>query len=374
MIDGELLYPLTKFKTFFTDNVFRTESGETLSDIVVAYQTYGKLNAAGDNAILICHALTGNAHAAGIIGEEELANSGKHEFLTKYNKMFLGKAGWWDPLIGDGKVFDTSKYFVICSNILGSCYGTTGPSSISANGQKYNMKFPKVQVRDIVRIQKKLLESIGVRKIYAASGGSLGGMQVLEWGIMFGDFVEKLIPIGSSAAHSPWAIGLNATQRIAIQNDPKWNDGNYSIQPHDGTSLARQIAMISYRSYYSYKERFGREKQDSGDKFQIESYLDYQGDKIVGRFDANTYLYLTYIMDSHDVGRERGGVSTALSSIKNETLIVGIDTDALYPADEQRDIAAGIPSAIYREIVSPHGHDAFLIEFEQLEKILREFL
>lgn len=374
MIYGELLYPLTKFKTFFTDNVFRTESGETLSDIVVAYQTYGKLNAAGDNAILICHALTGNAHAAGIIGEEELANSGKHEFLTKYNKMFLGKAGWWDPLIGDGKVFDTSKYFVICSNILGSCYGTTGPSSISANGQKYNMKFPKVQVRDIVRIQKKLLESIGVRKIYAASGGSLGGMQVLEWGIMFGDFVEKLIPIGSSAAHSPWAIGLNATQRIAIQNDPKWNDGNYSIQPHDGTSLARQIAMISYRSYYSYKERFGREKQDSGDKFQIESYLDYQGDKIVGRFDANTYLYLTYIMDSHDVGRERGGVSTALSSIKNETLIVGIDTDALYPADEQRDIAAGIPSAIYREIVSPHGHDAFLIEFEQLEKILREFL
>ena len=368
------MYPLTKFKTFFTDNIYRTESGETLSDIVVAYQTYGKLNATGDNVILICHALTGNAHAAGIIGEEELENCGKHEFLTKYNKMFLGKSGWWDPLIGDGKVFDTSKYFVICSNILGSCYGTTGPSSLSVNGKKYNMKFPKVQVRDIVRIQKKLLESIGVRKIYAASGGSLGGMQVLEWGIMFGDFVEKLIPIGSSAAHSPWAIGLNATQRIAIQNDPKWNDGNYSIQPYDGTALARQIAMISYRSYYSYKERFGREKQDSGEKFQIESYLDYQGDKIVNRFDANTYLYLTYIMDTHDVGRDRGGVSTALSSIKNETLIVGIDTDALYPADEQRDIAAGIPNAIYREIVSPHGHDAFLIEFEQLEKIIREFL
>ncbi|GJQ64813.1 MAG: homoserine O-acetyltransferase [Melioribacteraceae bacterium] len=368
------MFPLTKFTNLFEKNPFITESEEKLFNVKVAYQTCGELNETRDNVVLVCHALTGNAHASGLIGEEEIKNCSGEEYLNKYNLMFNGKAGWWDPLIGEGKVFDTSKYFVICSNIIGSCYGSSGPVSENGQGKKYRMSFPDVTVRDIVNVQKELLDTIGVRKIKIAVGGSLGGMQVLEWGALFPEFVEKLIPIAGSAAHSPWAIALNQVQRNTIMKDPLWNGGNYSEQPYDGLSNARRIAMISYRTYYSYLERFGRKIQEGKSRYQIESYLDYQGDKIVKRFDANTYLYLTRIMDSNDVGRGRGGVKKALSEIKNKTLVIGISTDVLYPADEQREIATAMPNAMYDEIKSPHGHDAFLIEFEQLETILQKFI
>lgn len=372
--------PLTKFETLFSGESFlRLENGSVLSNIEASYQTYGELNANGDNAVLICHALTGLSHAAGIVSETELNNCSDKEFLTKYNKMTLGKTGWWDPLIGPGKVFDTNKYYVICSNILGSCYGTTGPSSQNIDGEKFNYNFPKITIRDMVNVQKALLDKLNVKKIKTMSGGSLGGMQILEWAYMFGDMIESIIPIATSAAHSAWAIGWGEASRRAIQNDPEWKNGNYEIQPYSGISLARKSAMISYRTYDSFHQKFGREKQTSflnkeNEIFSVENYLDYQGEKFVKRFDANSYLVINEAMDTMDIGRNRGGIQTALSKIQMPALCIGIDSDILYPASEQREIAGHLANSTYEEIKSIHGHDAFLIEFDQLEKMISTFL
>ena len=390
-------YTSTESVTLFPpERPFVMESGRTLAPVTVAYETYGSLNADGDNAVLVCHALTGNAHAAGFASADPRS------------------AGWWEPLIGPGRGLDTSRYFVVCSNILGSCYGTTGPVSVNpATGKPYGLDFPQMTVRDMVRLQKALLDHLRVKALRTVLGGSLGGMQVLEWGVMYPERVRSIIPIGTAAQHSPWCIGLNDIARQAIMNDPAWHGGWYelSAQPRAGLSLARQVAMMSYRSDVSFLARFGRERQspaESGRRsefggaagtiraseekgppslgeagnarfdftnlFKVESYLRYQGDKLVNRFDANTYIAISRAMDLHDVAVGRGDVREVLSGLQMPALCIGISSDVLYPVHEQKTIAGMIPRSTYHEISSPHGHDAFLIEHDQLAAHIRGFL
>jgi homoserine O-acetyltransferase len=345
---------------------FRFGSGALLAPVDVAYETYGSLNDRGTNAVLICHALTGSAHAAGLSAD--------------------GQRGWWDGIVGSGRAFDPERHFIVCSNFLGSCYGTTGPATIDPRtGAQYGTSFPQMTVRDMVRVQKELLDTLGVRRLAAISGGSLGGMQVLEWALMYPEMIDAIIPIGTAARHSAWCIGLNEVARLAILNDPKWNDGDYTEQPERGLGLARMIAMISYRSRESFERRFGRAIQrkevgrgtfsaEDWSPFEVESYLHYQGEKLVDRFDAVTYVWITRAMDLQDVSRDRGSLREVLGRMKARALCVGISSDVLYPAEEQKEIASMIPGARYAEINSPDGHDAFLIEFEQLNRLIRDFL
>ena len=349
------------------ENPLRLEYGGTLEHVSVTFETYGELSAAGDNAILICHALTGSAHAAGVQNHE-----------VKEAQV----PGWWDPLIGPGKPIDTSEYFVICANVLGGCYGTTGPSSLNPEtAQPYRLTFPRYTVRDMVAAQRRLIDALGVVSLKAVIGGSMGGMQVLEWAALYPECVRSIVPIGIGARHSAWAIGLNEVARRAITSDPQWRGGNYSLskQPETGLGLARAVAMLSYRSVDSLEAKFGRERVSRshdllGKSFEIETYLDYQGVKLVQRFDANTYLYLTRAMDDYDLAEGRGRLAHVLGKMTMSALVMGINSDVLYPEAEQRQLMAGLPNACYARITSPHGHDAFLIEFPQLAVRLRRFL
>ncbi len=339
------------------------EYGGELPQVAVAFETYGELNARGDNAILVCHALTGSAHAAGRLDREEVP-------------------GWWDPLIGPGKPIDTRRYYVISSNVLGGCYGSTGPTSLDpSTGRPYALTFPRYGVRDMVQAQRRLVERLGVRSLAAVIGGSMGGMQVLEWAAMYPEMVRAIAPIAIGARHSAWAIGLNEVARRAITSDPAWDEGSYALdtQPERGLGLARAIAMLSYRSFDSLEQKFGRERSAAssdllGASFEIQSYLDYQGVKLVKRFDANTYLYLTRAMDDYDLSDGRGRLAAVLGGMKMPALVMGIHSDVLYPEAEQKALAQGLPNARYVAIRSPHGHDAFLIEFPQLAAQLRRFL
>jgi homoserine O-acetyltransferase len=355
----------TRFVTLYDEHdPLRLECGKTLAPITVAYENYGRLNAERTNAVLICHALTANAHAAG------------------YHDPDDQQPGWWDGLIGPHRAFDTKRYFVVCPNILGSCYGTTGPSSLDLNtGEPYRLSFPPFTIRDLVTVQKKLLAALGINRLAAVCGSSLGGMQVLEWAIMHPDFCDTVIPISTAARQSAWCLALNAAARKAIMSDPVWNGGSYGRQPMNGLALARMIGMISYRSAGEFERRFGRKRRnDRGDRFdfenyfQIESYLHYQGEKLGGRFDANTYIYLSRAMDLHDITHGRAPLREVLGSIKARLLCLGVSTDARYPAPEQKEIVAHTRQARYAEIDSIHGHDAFLIEFAQLNAVIKEFL
>ena len=323
-------------KTLFRDlpEPFTLESGEVLSEVRVAYRTWGTLDADGANAVLVCHALTGSADA-------DL---------------------WWGGLFGPGRTLDPERDFIVCSNTLGSCYGTTGPASPRpGDGRPYGPDFPAVTVRDMVHLQAALLESLGVRRLRLVLGGSLGGMQALEWAALYPGVVEAIAPIAVSGRHSAWCIGLSEAQRQAIFADPG-----------SGLAIARAIAMCTYRSRGSFEERFGRRLRTPG-LFEVESYLRYQGEKLVDRFDAHTYVTLTRAMDSHDLARGRGSYEEALRAIRQPALVVAIDSDVLYPPEEQRELAALLPGARLAWLHSPHGHDAFLLEAAELDRLLVDF-
>jgi homoserine O-acetyltransferase/O-succinyltransferase len=345
-----------------------TELGERLDHAELAYETWGTLNARRDNAILVIHALTGDSHAAS-----------HHDQDTP---------GWFEGMIGPGKALDTNRYFVVCANLLGGCSGSTGPRSINpATGQRYNLTFPALTVRDLVRSQKRLIEKLKIRELHAVVGGSLGGMQCLEWAIMFPDLVDRIVPIASSAYFSPQGIAYNEVQRRAILMDPNFKNGEYddSTPPTQGLAVARMLGMITYQSDDLMTARFGRSDDarytawpEFQNRYDIEGYLHYQGDKLVGRFDANSYLYLTRAMDSHDIAWKRESYEQALSLIETPTLGIGISSDILFPASYTIEFVEQLRAigrhAEYREIDTIDGHDAFLKNFERLDPLVRDFI
>lgn len=330
---------------FVSDTPLALDNGETLRDWQVAYRTWGTYT--GDNAVLVCHALTGSADVD----------------------------DWWAGLLGTGRALDPERDFIVCSNVIGGCYGSTGPQSIDpATGSRYGANFPIVTIRDMVAAQASLLDFLGVDKLEFLIGPSLGGMQVLEWASSFPARVRAFSPIGVSAQHSAWCIGTSEAQRQAIYRDPNWQGGNYEEHkpPADGFSVARMMAMLSYRSWANFENRFGRELDAKGG-FSIQSYLNYQGDKICQRFDALSYVRLTQAMDSHDIGRDRGGCENVLGALEASALVVSVDTDVLYPPVEQVQLAGMLKNVQFETLPSPHGHDGFLIDTDTLSRQILEF-
>ncbi|HKK44632.1 MAG TPA: homoserine O-acetyltransferase [Balneolaceae bacterium] len=327
---------------------FVTEGGDTIQQPTIAYQSWGELNESHNNVVLVCHALTGN---------------------TAANE-------WFSDLFGPENIIDPEQHFIICPNVLGSCYGSSGPTSINPKtGEPFKADFPTVTIRDMVRLQQKLFDELEITGIERIIGGSMGGMQALEWCIM-DERPRSAALFGMGKEHRPWAIGISHTQRQAIYNDPNWKDGYYSQEnpPKKGLALARMIAMNSYRHPYDFDKKFARRLQDDSGQFEVESYLNYQGQKLTERFDAVSYVRLTQAMDSHDISRGRSSHEEILKQIDIPIVVVGIDSDILYPADESRELAYLLPHGKYAEIHSHHGHDAFLIEFDQLKAIIKFYL
>ncbi len=344
------------------------ESSKTLSNIKIAYETYGKLNENGDNAILICHALTGDAHAAG--------------YHSKDDK----KPGWWDTMIGPNKAFDTNKFFVICSNVLGGCKGTTGPASINPDTNKpYGHDFPVITIEDMVKVQKELIDYLNVKKLTVA-GGSMGGMQAIEWTIKHPEYVKSAIIIAAAARVSAQGIAFNAVGRNAILQDPNFNNGNYyeGNHPEKGLAIARMVGHITYLSEQAMHNKFGRDfKQDKpnfdfGVDFEVESYLDYQGRIFVDRFDANSYLYITKALDYYDPIEKYGGLENAFNKTNAKFLIMTFDSDWLFSTESAKEIVNALikkeKKVSFIELSSPCGHDAFLIEWEKQARIIKSFL
>ena len=356
-------------KKFSIEDDLKLSSGKVLSNVELAYETYGDLNTAKSNAILVCHALTGDAHAAG-----------KHKGASK--------SGWWDMVIGPGKALDTDKYFVICSNVLGGCKGSTGPASYNPKtGKQYALDFPIITIEDMVHAQKKLIEGLGIEKLYAVIGGSMGGMQALQWVVSYPDMMKKASIIATTARSSPQQIAFNEVGRQSIVLDPFWNGGDYYGQQHtprSGLSVARMIGHITYLSDASMYKKFGRDLQDRDElsydfalDFQVESYLHHQGESFVRRFDANSYLYITKAVDYFDMAID-GSLPDGLKSIKAKIQIIAVDSDWLYPVDQSKDLLAALQvndvDVIYNEVKSDYGHDAFLLENGQMNFLISNFL
>ncbi|MFN3403887.1 MAG: homoserine O-acetyltransferase [Cytophagaceae bacterium] len=330
---------------FESKSEFILESGKKLSGLKINYSAAGKLNQQGDNVIWICHALTANSDVS----------------------------AWWEGMIGAGKIFDTSKYFVVCANILGSCYGTTGPIELNPDTAKpYFGSFPQVTIRDMVECHEILRNHLKIKSIHTCIGGSLGGQQALEWAIIQPDLILNLILLATNAFHSPWGIAFNESQRMAIKADPTWTEERVDAG-REGLKAARAIALLSYRNYYTYECSQSEEDYNKTDEFKSSSYQQYQGEKLVNRFNCHSYLILSKAMDSHNVGRGRNGVVNALSSVKAKTLVIGIKSDVLFPVSEQIFLSEHIPYAIYKEIDSIYGHDGFLIETERIQSLISEF-
>jgi len=327
------------------------ESGETLKDITIAYQSWGTLNAEKNNAILVNHAMTG----------------------------WSDVPGWWPSMVGPGLPFDSDKYFVVCPNVIGGCQGSTGPSSIAPDGKRYGSRFPSLTIRDMVAAEVAFSDALGIEKYVLAVGPSLGGMRALEWAVQLPHRVGAICTIGSSAVATGDQIGTSSIQIRAIKSDPNFHGGDYyqsSLGPIEGMGIARRIAHLTYRTEAEMDVRFGRELQgDDTGRFAVESYLDHQADKLAHRFDANTYIVLTEAMNSHDIGRDRGGVGAALASITIPVVAVAIDSDRLFPVRLQAEIAEFAPRALpLITISSPFGHDGFLVEVESVGNVIKEAL
>ena len=357
----------TKYADF--DVELRLESGRLLGPLTLAYETYGKLNQEASNAILVTHAWTGNAHAAGLHSEEDR------------------KPGWWDNMIGPGKVLDTNRYFVLCSNTIGSCKGSTGPASINPRTQRpYRLSFPVLMVRDMVRAQKLLLDHLGVKSLASIIGGSMGAMQAIEWAIHYPEMVRSIVPIAGTGRTSPMAIALNALARQSIFNDPLWKKGNYQPEhpPADGLSLARAVGHISFLSDISMQLKFERRFSvrdgmfDFFGKFEIERYLDYNGKNFVDQFDTNSFLYLAKALDLYDVAWNFDSLSEALDQIKCPSLWLAFTSDWLYPPQQTEELVTELQqlnkTVNYHLIDSDYGHDSFLVEPEKYIPLLQDFL
>ena len=341
------------------------DCGQTLSPVEVAYETYGRLNADRSNAILILHAFSGNAHAAGISPE-------------------TGRPGWWDSMIGPGKAFDTRRYFVISTNVLGGCGGTTGPGSTDPQtGRPYGSRFPPVSIGDMVRLQRMLTESLGIRRLLSVSGGSMGGMQALQWAVSYPDQVASVIPIASTHRHSAQQIAFNEVGRQAIIADPDFNHGDYygGSSPERGLAVARMVGHITYMSDDSMREKFGRRRRkaaDQGDMFEVESYLRYRGVQFVSRFDANSYIVITRAMDTFDLTESSGSLEDCFASLDTRFLVLSFTSDWLYPSYQSQEIVRALRSrnldVAYVELESNYGHDAFLLEAGEQTSLIRGFL
>ncbi len=342
-------------------------AGVTLPSVQVAYQTWGTLNDERSNAVYVCHALTGDSHVTGEAGPGHLT------------------AGWWDGLVGPGAPVDTDEWFVVCANVLGGCQGTTGPSSLAPDGRPWGSRFPVVTVADMVEVERRVMDALGIPSWALMLGPSLGGMRVLEWMSSYPERVRSGLVLGTTAAVTADQIGTHATQIAAIEADPGFRGGDYYDEPagagpHVGMGIARRIAHLTYRSESELDLRFGRDPQGdeqpaSGGRFAVESYLDHQADKLSRRFDANTYISLTRAMSLFDLGEGRGGVAEALGAFRAPLTVVGLDSDRLFPLRLQEEIVAATPTARPLHVVrSPYGHDGFLVEKDQVGGIVREAL
>ena len=368
------------------------DCGRELPHVRIAYETYGRLSPARDNVILVCHALSGDAHAAGYTAALDAGNT-RDGFRAEERDAERGRGlGWWDGMIGPGKAFDTDRFFIISPNLLGGCRGTTGPSSRNpVTGRPYGSDFPVITVTDMVKSQRALLDELGVTRLFAVAGGSLGGMQALEWAVQYPDQVDAIIPIASTHALHPQGVAWNAIARNAITADPDWQDGNYygtGRAPTAGMGVARMVGHITYLSATSVRNKFGRRLQSADDirytltspEFEVESYLKHQADTFVKRFDANTYLYTSRALSYFDLARQYGAgqLSRGVSAVSARTLLIAFSSDWLYPPEGSAELADALRAAgkdvEFHIIDAPYGHDCFLLEEARQAPLIRAFL